>query len=172
MYKSLLVLLGVSLLIDAKLIRDNKKEVVLDTNTNLMWQDDKDIIKEVKKIWLLAPKNIRKCEGKYEKKDEKKCFDTSGDTADTYCKKLTLGGYKDWRLPTINELTTIVDKNNSPTINSAFKNKSGDLYWFLWSISTNPKKQNEALAIDFDTGDIVSFTKATMFYIRCVRDNK
>ncbi len=36
-------------------------------------------------------------------------FTINGDTAINYCNKLGLGNYYDWRLPTIQELQTIVD---------------------------------------------------------------
>jgi hypothetical protein len=39
--------------------------------------------------------------------------DTSWVQANNYCKNLTLGGYADWRLPTLKELETIYDKRQS-----------------------------------------------------------
>ncbi len=39
--------------------------------------------------------------------------DTGWTQASNYCKDLTLGGHKDWRLPTLKELETIYDKRLS-----------------------------------------------------------
>jgi hypothetical protein len=39
--------------------------------------------------------------------------DTNWIQANNYCKNLTLGGFKDWRLPTLKELETIYDKRQS-----------------------------------------------------------
>ena len=76
------------------LIRNDKNQTVYDPNTNLIWLDD---IKT--------------------KKIKKQFYD-----AYSYCEKLNLFGYKDWRLPTISELLTILDRKNSPAIKSSFKN--------------------------------------------------
>jgi hypothetical protein len=66
-------------------VRDNKRGIVKDTATNLMWQDTPDVV------------NAR--------------FQWGG--AVKYCSELRLGGYRDWRLPTVTELLTLVDLNRS-----------------------------------------------------------
>jgi len=67
------------------------------------------------------------------------------DHAVSYCENLILGGYSDWRLPTIKELTTIVDSSipyPGPTINTDyFPNTVSSFYWSsatLASILTTP----------------------------------
>jgi hypothetical protein len=61
--------------------RDDEKEIVTDTQTGLMWQDNLDVV------------------------DEKIQWGKSM----LYCSNLELGGYKDWRVPTILELASIVN---------------------------------------------------------------
>ncbi len=61
--------------------RDDTKEIVTDTQSGLMWQDNLDVVN----VQIQWGKSIE------------------------YCKSLDLGGYKDWRMPTILELTSIVN---------------------------------------------------------------
>ena len=57
------------------------------------------------------------------------------DNASAFCTSLTLGGYKDWRLPTNHELFTInkYDVSN-PALNTNFFTKSSAEYW--WTSDT------------------------------------
>lgn len=92
------------------LIRDNYSEVVYDTETALLWQDNSEV-KSLKKDW----KN-----------------------ANTYCEKLNFGGYDDWYLPTISELESIADYDKyEPAIKKGFKNILPNYYWSSTSYIDN-----------------------------------
>ena len=70
---------------------DNKDGTITDTKTRLMWQ-------AVTPIESMSWQDARK-----------------------YCKSLELAGYRDWRLPTINELISIVEYSRSwPALNPVF----------------------------------------------------
>lgn len=135
--------------------RDTVKEVVIDNLTGLMWQDDKDAKTVTRKLITQANYDLKR-------KD-----DTSGVTAATYCTELTLGGFKDWRLPTIGELIGLVDYGRyRPAINSKFINvQKAEYYWsssgaygkcIVWRISS------------MDGGTVHSH-KLRESYVRCVR---
>lgn len=85
-------MIGLSI-VHAEFLRDNTKNVVLDTTTNLMWQDD------------ITPEPM------------------NWGSAITYCENLELGNFSDWRLPNKNELKSIVDRSSvvSPAISSVFQ---------------------------------------------------
>lgn len=108
---------------------------------NLMWQDDNDAA-TVQNNWQGAI---------------------------DYCQNLNLAGHSDWRLPSFDELRTIVDKNNHPAIKSEFKNTASDVYW-----SSTPVAGNSyyAWGIYFDGGYESSYDKDANVYVRCVRDSK
>ena len=108
---------------------------------NLMWQDDNDAA-TVRKDWQGAL---------------------------DYCQNLNLAGHSDWRLPSIEELRTIVDKNNYPTIKSEFKNTASNFYW-----SSTPGADGSGYAwyISFFTGYENGSNKGNDGNVRCVRDSK
>jgi hypothetical protein len=76
------------------------KNIFVDVETKLIWQDDY-AAKTIEKPWVTQANW-----------DAKNDMDRSGDTATTYCKKLSLGGFNDWRLPSKNELKGLYEKKN------------------------------------------------------------
>jgi hypothetical protein len=91
MRKFFLIIVGVTLFLNAEFIRDFSG-IISDTQTGLDWQDNGGIIKS----------------GNWEE-------------ALNYCENLTLGNYNNWRLPNINELLSIVDNTKSnPAIDELF----------------------------------------------------
>ena len=48
--------------------------------------------------------------------------------ANEFCKNLRLAEYSDWRLPTLEEFASLIDKRRRPTISSVFKCQKG-WYW-------------------------------------------
>jgi hypothetical protein len=82
--------------------RDDAKEVVIDTQQKLMWQDS------------------------YKAEYVEKSFDE----ARAYCQDLNFAGFTDWYLPSLRELKTIQKPDNYPqSIDKAFKHVSREYYW-------------------------------------------
>ncbi|CAA6815868.1 MAG: Unknown protein [uncultured Sulfurovum sp.] len=116
--------------------------VVNDSSTNLEWQDDytdnNNMIKE-----------------------------TTWENAIDYCETLTLDTKNDWRLPNLNELTSLVDDTkHNPSLNSLFENTNSNNYWS----STSPSDTNEdAWIVNFYYGFQDGNDKSFNSYVRCVR---
>ena len=118
-----------------------KNDIVTDNITGLMWQDDKEGI-GVFKSW----------------KDAK-----------SHCLSLSLGGYSDWRLPTVEELETIILYGTS---NSALDRIFNPTYSTFWTSTINPISSREAWTLNFynreDSWSSITSENAT----RCVRGKK
>lgn len=132
--------------------RDDSKEIVTDHVTSLQWQDNETVSKQ----WVT--------QANY---DAGNYFDTSGDTATTYCSDLTLGGYGDWRLPTSVELESIVDYGRyNPSTSIVFENTGSSYYW---SSTTTNYYSLDAWVVYFYTGFVYDSRKKNSNNVRCVR---
>lgn len=91
------------------------------------------------------------------------------DNAVLYCEELSLGKKSDWRLPNLEELETIMDKDRKPFINSIFVNiqskQVGSTFW-------SSKGKNYKFYMDFNFGKPNWSVKDFELLVRCVRDNK
>ena len=115
--------------------------IVKDMKQGIVWQDSKST-KTRKKTWHRGKR---------------------------YCQNLTLSGARNWRLPTMNELLTIVDyTKHEPAINATFEftNVMG-YYWTSDAVITNDKY---AWYVFFQYGLTYTYSKDESCYIRCVHD--
>ncbi len=118
---------------------DRADGTVVDTQTGLMWQKQDDGVK----------RTLRE--------------------SDKYCRRLTLGGFADWRLPTIDELRSV-----SAHWNAVFQDtKTDDPYWSS-IILANPSpqampSQEYAAKVMFSDGDINQYFIHYHYYTRAVR---
>jgi len=117
---------------------DNKDGVVMDTETVLTWQQG---AVSKKYTWEGALK---------------------------YCQNLSLAGYSDWRLPTIKELRTIVDKSRfALAINiDYFPDTWPSSYW---SSTTHTYCADYAWGMYFYLGYDRKYYKSRCLYVRAVR---
>ncbi len=129
----------------ADFIRDDSRDIVIDTSRTLMWQDDANVT--ISKNWSEAV---------------------------TYCTELNNTAGSDWRLPNQNELRSVVDRNSttSPTINIAFKYVKYDSATYYWSSSTYKADTTNAWVVTFRDGIDDWFDKSDInnMFFRCVRD--
>jgi len=139
--KYLLLLCITSVLLSANLKRDNSREEVLDESTKLVWMDNIDVVR----------------------------VQMSHKKAVPYCENLSYAGKSTWRIPTLDEFKTIVDKSNEKTyINKAFKYNVPTGYWAL----------KAHIRTFWFYADYMNFVSGTGYYdnrnkdkfIRCVRN--
>lgn len=128
--------------VDINYTRDNSNGVVTDNVTGLMWQDNAAAASQTG-TWS---------------------------EADNYCSALDLplGIYSDWRLPTIDELTFIVDRRKSTkTIHSSFQNVTTTHYW---TSTVDAANSSNKWVIRFDTARDGTLDITNTRNVRCVRD--
>ncbi len=88
--------------------------------------------------------------------------------ANTYCENLELGGRTDWRLPTADELKSLVDDSYSPAINPTYFLDTENInYW-----TSSLYRENMHWYIHFELG-YQGFSQDFRedFGVRCVRDS-
>ena len=133
----LMVFMFGSVVANAELNRVNG--VVTDSTTSLQWQDD------------YSDSTVR----------------LTWDEAISYCESLTLNGQDDWRLPNINELSSITDlAYYDPAINPKFTITNGSWYW---SSTTAISENDRAWSVSPGRGGEYYEHKTGTGFFRCVR---
>ncbi len=134
-------------------------DVVIDNATGLEWQDDVD---SVEKPWV-TEENYN--DGNYS--------DTLGDTATTYCSDFSLDG-GGWRLPTIQEILTLVDRRKTypSATEEVFRHISSSRLSMYWSATNACLDSFRAWYVNFGQGVSVYFNKNKSLYVRCVRGER
>src|SRR5208283_3647371 len=130
---------------------DNGNGTVTINVTGLMWQKQDDGLYN----WYQAS-------GTYDA--------TNNPTSQNVCGVLSLGGYSDWRLPTVTELMSIVNygvPSPGPTINATyFPNTNEANYWSSTMVSYN---MGYAWIVGFSSGSVDVGDTSGSGYVRCVR---
>jgi hypothetical protein len=130
----------ISINLNGEVLRNDSNQVVFDTASKLMWQDNNDAI-----YYIYTWEN-----------------------AISYCENLNFSGATDWRVPNINELYTLVDFTKSnPAINTKFINTISNKYW---TSTSSKYATNNAWYINFTNGLSAYQIKSTSTLVRCVRD--
>ncbi|WP_456401809.1 Lcl domain-containing protein [Hydrogenimonas sp.] len=130
-------------------VRNDLQNVVTDTTTRLMWQDDKSLLTVGPMEWSEAI---------------------------AYCESLTLGGYGDWRVPNFNELYSIWDRSlpswdtGQTAFDAAFKYVANGVYW----TSTTPLNESSFAYVQIGngltSGEGAVKSNGSDIAVRCVRD--
>lgn len=89
------------------------------------------------------------------------------------CNSSTVGGRKGWRLPTIQELASLVDTSeSSPALPDGhpFTLTSEQVDEYFWSATTNSSNSNYAWVLRFSDGLVGDFSaKGVNHHVWCVR---
>ena len=117
---------------------DNGDGTVTDTVTRLMWQQE------------TAPVTM------------------TWEQALAYGETSTLGGYSDWRLPSVKELLSLVDRTQlDPSISTTFIPDTAASYY--WSSTSGFSDPNGAWNVSFKWGFGGIYQKSNIYYVRLVR---
>ena len=87
-----------------------------------------------------------------------------------HCNNRAVGVRKGWRLPSVQELASLVDPTvfPGPTLPAGhpFLNVQSDYYW---SAATNASDAARAWVVMFASGNVFNGPKSDLFYVWCVR---
>ena len=86
-----------------------------------------------------------------------------------HCYQAYIGGRGGWRLPTMAELTTLIDKTQIPVLGEPFTNVNLSLYW---SSTTAADNANFAWCVRFYDGGVGVLSKSDNYYVRAVRSGR
>ena len=129
-------------LVTEQYIRNNNKEIVTDTERNLMWQDNT-----------------------YTGESNKKLSYTE---ANSYCSDLNLGNYNDWKVPEYAQLFSLLKEDEqAPKISGVFHNIANTGFYWSSSIAFGEMRN----IVNFTLGSVdAGNDESDSYHIRCVRE--
>ena len=155
--KILILIVLVYSIVNADFVRDTNNQIIIDTKTNLIWQDNANVIEDYK---------TKSVNGKY-----------NWEATFEFCNNLSIGSFINWRVPNINELKTLINYNvNRPSIYSDFVYQgaviNGSEMYYISSTSLLSDSL-KAWRINFYTGFTSTEAKdnstgTPSIYLRCV----
>ncbi len=124
--------------IDKSYVRNEKKEIVLDTSSKRVYYDSAPSPKmHFFKAW-------------------------------EYCQKMDYLGKNDWRVPSKDELRSLLElSRTSINVKHAFKNVKEEKYW-----TSTQDRYEQAYYVDFDLGRYSTDKYTNKYRVICVRDSK
>ena len=87
--------------------------------------------------------------------------------AESYCENSKVGGFKDWRLPEVEELQTLINRKNYKPASDAILNlKTDDWYWTKTPCAADA---GHAWMVGFNVGLVNWYGRSDNGYVRAVR---
>jgi len=116
-------------------------EAVLDKETGLVWEQSPDT---TTRTWT---------------------------SAIAYCYNKIIGGRKGWRLPTVEELVSLVDPSRTnPALPSGYESYFSSVQSvYYWSSTTYAADTSDAWGVAFSIGYVGTHAKSNGYYVWCVR---
>ncbi len=179
-----------------------KNQLTTTKSTNLILGKSKSLMNITKKILESKNKGLAKVKASQELTTHKDITiigdfmwetetqeDMDWDEAMEYAKNLRLGGYDDWRLPTLGELSEVlitlcagisVTLGDDNWVEICYENEANKNYqvsykekgfapYYYWSSTTYTGDYSEAWYVYFSNGFRGYYHKSESHYVRCVR---
>lgn len=137
---------------------------------------DGDPLPDTAKEWAMVKDNVTGLVWEV-KTSENMSARFDWDKAKAYAADLNLGGFSDWRLPSITELAYLVDHSVNPNsipqpgpmLNNLYFPNTGNFYY--WSSTTKPGSIGSAFNYNFSQGSDNTLMKSSKLSVRAVRSD-